>query len=185
MKNIPLLIVSTFILSILFITTSSCTSTTHKGHPEPQMKTGEHEHHHNHNTHGHENGMHMKQMEDIKSWLKSELGSVYDQPVLAATEQQLSDGKKIYIGSCAPCHGANGKGDGPVSSTLAHKPADFASAGHANTYSDQGRIFIIKKGIQGTPMKGWESTLTEKEILAVYFYIRSLREITLEDVHNH
>lgn len=33
---------------------------------------------------------------------------------------------------------------------------------HSKYYSDQGRIHIIKNGVQGTPILGWANTLNEE-----------------------
>jgi hypothetical protein len=39
--------------------------------------------------------------------------------------QDLDAGKVEYLSGCAPCHGGDGKGNGPVSSKLRAKPADL------------------------------------------------------------
>jgi mono/diheme cytochrome c family protein len=36
-----------------------------------------------------------------------------------------ASGKQMYVNYCAACHGANGKGDGPVGSALKKQPADL------------------------------------------------------------
>ncbi|MFV1980315.1 MAG: cytochrome c, partial [Rhodothermia bacterium] len=109
----------------------------------------------------------------------------YDQPVPAATEEQLALGETIYTKSCAVCHGASGQGDGPAAIALDPKPANFTDPEHSNFYSDQARIHIIKKGLKDSPMVGWESILSEKEILSVHAYIRSLRSSENEEEHGH
>ncbi len=131
--------------------------------------------HHEHGEKGIHAEGHMDHMNDVLQRLKQELGDKYNQPVPAATEEQLTLGKKIFNKSCVACHGESGKGDGPVAATLKQKPADFTAPEHSKYYSDQGRIHIIKKGIKDTPMSGWESVLNEKEIQSVYAYIRTLR----------
>ena len=37
----------------------------------------------------------------------------------------VSDGKQMLVNSCAPCHGVNGQGNGPVASSLKQRPADL------------------------------------------------------------
>jgi len=56
---------------------------------------------------------------------------------------------------------------GPASAALEQKPADFTGRAHSKYNSDQGRIYIIKKGVKGMPMEGWESALNEKEVQSV------------------
>jgi mono/diheme cytochrome c family protein len=35
------------------------------------------------------------------------------------------DGKEVYLGDCAACHGTKGRGDGPVAQALKQAPADL------------------------------------------------------------
>jgi len=109
-------------------------------------------------------GGHMDRMSNIRQRLKKELGAQYNKPVQEATKKQLALGKKIYSKSCIACHGESGKGDGPAAASFKQKPADFTDLEHSKYYSDQGRIYIIKKGSAGTPMSSWEGVLSEKEI---------------------
>jgi mono/diheme cytochrome c family protein len=41
-------------------------------------------------------------------------------------------GKAEYLSSCAPCHGSDGKGKGPLSSKLKKKPADLTTFAKKN-----------------------------------------------------
>ncbi len=130
-------------------------------------------------------GGHMQHMNEVREWLKEELEDKYDQLTPPATEEQLVRGKEIYTKICASCHGKNGKGDGPAAAVLESKPADFSDPVHSKYYSDQGRLHIIKKGVQGTPMVGWEAALNEEKIYTVYAYVRSLRTSEGSDEHDH
>jgi len=119
---------------------------------------------------------HMKHMNDVRSWLKGELGDDYNKPIAKATEAQIASGKKIYGKTCFACHGISGKGDGMAAAALNPKPADFTDPEHAGYYSDAGRLYIIKNGIKDSPMVGWGKTLNEKEIFDVYAYVKSLKK---------
>lgn len=131
----------------------------------------------NDHSHHHDGGStdHMGHMEEVREWLKKELGDQYDKPIPSPTAAQLEKGKEIFQTRCVLCHGEKGKGDGPAAAALSSRPADFTDPMHSAFYSDRGRIHIIKKGVPNTPMVGWESTLSPEEIQAVYYYIRSLR----------
>lgn len=161
----------------------------HMGHMEGQEhheaegeESDDHEHEHAENSHM---GGHMQHMNDVRSWLKKELGEKYEQPVPPATKEELASGKKVFTTICASCHGLSGKGDGPAAAALPTKPADFTDPEHSKYYSDRGRIHIIENGIPGSPMVGWANTLSEKEIRDVYKYVRSLRSTDEAGDHDH
>lgn len=44
---------------------------------------------------------------------------------LKAGKTPANNGKQMYISYCAPCHGVDGKGQGPVASALVEKPTDL------------------------------------------------------------
>jgi Cytochrome C oxidase, cbb3-type, subunit III len=46
--------------------------------------------------------------------------------------EDLDAGKAEYLSSCATCHGADGKGNGPLSSKLKTKPADLTTFAKKN-----------------------------------------------------
>jgi len=130
-------------------------------------------------------GGHMGHMNKVLQRLKHELGDKYDEPVPAASKEQLVAGKKTFTKLCTTCHGESGKGDGPAAAALKQKPADFTDAEHSKFYSDQGRIYLIKKGSAGTAMPAWENSLSEKEIQSVYAYVRSLRKPASKEQQEH
>ncbi|WP_165932658.1 c-type cytochrome [Flavobacterium cellulosilyticum] len=133
----------------------------------PQQKEEE-----NHNP---EHSEHSQRMNETREWLKQELGEKYDQNLSLGTAKLLAQGKEIFIKYCSSCHGRGGKGDGPGAATLQPKPADFTNPKHSSYYSNQGRIYLIKKGVKGTAMPAWENILSEEQILSVYVYINSLK----------
>ncbi len=149
-----------------------------------KKQDAEHSAHHKHAEGGHSGG-HMGHMNDVKQRLKFALGDKYNHPVPPATEEQLRLGKIIFFKSCAVCHGENGKGNGQAAAGFKQKPADFTDSEHTKYYSDQGRIYIIKKGIEGTPMPAWETVLNEREIQSVYAYVLSLRNLENGIKHDH
>lgn len=184
MKKTTLILTTATMFAIGSTAITSCGSQEQDKKEKTHEHAEEHEHyegkgvtgdHQEHGEHSHASGGHMQHMNEVREWLKKELGEKYDKPVPQATEEQLAMGKEIYTRICASCHGESGKGDGPAAAALEQKPADFTDPAHSKYYSDQGRIYIIKKGIQGTPMVGWERTLNEQEIQSVYAYVRSLR----------
>lgn len=43
-----------------------------------------------------------------------------------------TDGKQMYISYCAPCHGVDGRGNGPVAGALKAQPTDLTVLAKAN-----------------------------------------------------
>jgi high-affinity iron transporter len=93
---------------------------------------------------------------------------------LSVSPAAAQDGKKVYDETCVPCHGATGKGDGPMGQHLQPKPADFATAlkGKDEAY--------IRKVIEGggaavgkaAIMPAYKGTLSDDQIKAVVEYVK-------------
>lgn len=58
----------------------------------------------------------------------------------AGDEEAVAAGKVVFETSCTPCHGPEGKGDGPAAEALDPKPATLADGAMMSTLSD-GYLF--------------------------------------------
>lgn len=88
------------------------------------------------------------------------------------TETSLVAGKELYGIYCAPCHGASGKGDGPVAKKFVPTPADI-SAGNGSPPPEGDLFAVITHGEGGMPP--FRSDLTAKERWLVVAYLRTLK----------
>ncbi len=52
--------------------------------------------------------------------------------VIAVEKTGPVNGRQMYTNYCAPCHGADGRGNGPVASALKQKPADLTAIARNN-----------------------------------------------------
>ncbi len=87
-----------------------------------------------------------------------------------APPQQIVDlGQQVYKDNCAQCHGDNGAGDGPAGREIRMAPANFVTAQPGVAES----LRALREGISGTPMAPWTSRLSEAELSAVAYYVRS------------
>lgn len=137
--------------------------------PAPAPHADPHaDHHGSHATH-------MLDMARTRDALRDVLGAAYDQPVPGLDAADAAAGKQIYAEKCAACHGAEGKGDGPVGTTTSPPASDLTDAFHARFYSDAGRVHLIRNGSPGTAMAGFTGQLTDRQILDVYAHVRALR----------
>jgi mono/diheme cytochrome c family protein len=87
-------------------------------------------------------------------------------------------GATVYVTYCATCHGASGKGDGPVGLTLDPRPADHTDAVYMGSLSDARVYQVIDKGgvsVGKSPlMAPWGAILSQDDIRALVGYIRQL-----------
>lgn len=67
------------------------------------------------------------------------LAAGYANPSKNSTETKIpvgwlnpADGKLMYTGYCAPCHGADGRGNGPVAPVLKSQPTDLTTLSKSN-----------------------------------------------------
>jgi len=88
-------------------------------------------------------------------------------PIAALTADDLSQGKRLYVGHCALCHGIEGTGGrGPA----LNQPALRRGKDNWALYG------VIKNGVEGTEMPGaWQ--MTEREVWRVAGYVRSLGRV--------
>lgn len=97
------------------------------------------------------------------------------------TEAQVATGEKYFRVNCAPCHGLQGKGGGPVTQNAPDQgrkrfmmPAPLLSGDGAVTAlrSDGYIYYTIRNGGVGMPAHGL--LLTDSERWAIVSYIRTL-----------
>ncbi len=97
---------------------------------------------------------------------------------LSQSPEIMEQGKAIYEGkgTCANCHGVNGRGDGPGAANLNPSPRVFRSRGFW-MHRTEGEIFwVIKYGSPGTSMIPFGGLLSDDEIWTVMQYERSFSE---------
>lgn len=80
-----------------------------------------------------------------------------------AMAQGRLEGKDLYDKYCAPCHGEEGDGNGPLAHALYPKPRDFTkgqykirSTPSGSLPTDADLIHVISVGVYGTSMIPWD-----------------------------
>jgi cytochrome c oxidase cbb3-type subunit 2 len=81
----------------------------------------------------------------------------------------LELGARVYAGNCAQCHGENGGGDGWAVPELRIVPANLR--GVRPSFAESLRA--LRNGVEGTQMAPWTGRLSEAELSAVAYYVRS------------
>ena len=87
----------------------------------------------------------------------------------------LAEGRDIFAKSCASCHGALGKGDGPAGRAMNPRPPAVGDAAAMHDVSPATMYRIVSVGIGGTPMPGYAAELTPEQRWNVVSYLMSLR----------
>jgi mono/diheme cytochrome c family protein len=59
-----------------------------------------------------------------------------------------TDGKLMYTSYCAPCHGTDGRGNGPVAGALKSQPTDLTTLAKSNNgkYPDSHVVSVLQFG---------------------------------------
>jgi putative heme-binding domain-containing protein len=94
-----------------------------------------------------------------------QLLSAQSKPLSSADATELAAGKRIFDAQCAWCHGTDGTGGSGPS-------LQRSDLRHASTDADLAAI--VKNGIAGTEMPGFQWSLTEAMVWRTAAYVRSL-----------
>ena len=88
----------------------------------------------------------------------------------------LAKGHDIYQTTCAPCHGAAGKGDGPASKIFKPPPRDHTDATYMDTITDSDMAKTIQMGgaVKGKPLMPSHPQIRGDDMTALVAYVRSL-----------
>ncbi len=98
-------------------------------------------------------------------------------PELPAENPSTNDAKAVETGAalyearCAACHGILGDGDGPAAAALPQRPADFTDLSRWTATNHGQKIWLLEKGIAGTPHA--PSKLSHEELTDVLAYVES------------
>ena len=113
-------------------------------------------------------------IEDLSAVAQVVRGFHTAQPEPAIPQPVLELGTRVYAARCAPCHGTNGAGDGSAASQFPVAPTNF----RAQRPSLAASLRALRGGVEGTPMAPWSNELSEAELSAVAYYVRTFFEGT-------
>ena len=87
----------------------------------------------------------------------------------------VSNGERIFKKYCAKCHGNDGSVSEYGRTIEPHAARDLRTSRLFIATSEL--LTIIKYGVYGRGMKGWENVLADKEILDVAEFVRTLKYV--------
>lgn len=92
------------------------------------------------------------------------------------TDEVVSQGQEVFLGSCAQCHGADARGDTTVGRNMAPPAMDLSSS-HVQHWSDAELFWIIQNGVHLTGMPAWKSSISENDIWKLARFIHKLPRV--------
>ena len=84
----------------------------------------------------------------------------------------LAKAKDNFADNCLPCHGAEGKGDGPLAASLDKRPKDLTSARDVAELTDGEIFWTITRGRK--PMPAFDQKLTDEERWGLVYLVRGI-----------
>jgi mono/diheme cytochrome c family protein len=92
---------------------------------------------------------------------------------LPETDEVLSQGQQVFLGSCALCHGTDGRGGTSIGSHMDPPAADLTSA-HVQHWNDGELFWIIQNGVRLTGMPSWKSSVSGDDTWKLARFIHNL-----------
>ncbi len=94
--------------------------------------------------------------------------------VLEPSPEILALGSDLFEKNCVPCHGKDGRGDGPAAAGLSPPPRDYTSPkGWLHGYRLPEIFKTITEGIQGSAMPAFDY-LGDKDRIALAHHVQTL-----------
>jgi cytochrome c553 len=79
----------------------------------------------------------------------------------------------VFLGSCAQCHGPEGRGDTNIGRNMAPPAMDLTSS-HVQHWSDAELFWIVQNGVRLTGMPSWKSSISENDTWKLVRFIHNL-----------
>ena len=78
--------------------------------------------------------------------------------VLTVVKTTPTSGHQMFAGYCAPCHGINGRGDGPLAPALRRQPADLTRlrSFHHGKFPEPEVVSVLQFGAPAPPHRASE-----------------------------
>ncbi|HVE53284.1 MAG TPA: cytochrome c, partial [Ramlibacter sp.] len=106
--------------------------------------------------------------------VRGDVVRIYKVAVAPRATPDLARAGTLYQAQCAACHGAQGRGDGPLAKGMDPAPSNFHDTARMDQRSLYGLYNTISLGVNGTPMRGF-SELSESDRWALAFFAADLR----------
>jgi mono/diheme cytochrome c family protein len=85
------------------------------------------------------------------------------------------EGEEIWVKSCSPCHGMDGRAATARATQLWPHPTNLVEPADGRPISPRAELLIIAEGSPGTAMPPWSRALTPEQQQAVHGHLQALR----------
>jgi len=92
---------------------------------------------------------------------------------LPDTDEVVSQGRGLFLGACAECHGADGHADTKLGRNMAPPAMDLTSD-HVQHWNDAELFWIVQNGVRLTGMPAWKSSISEENTWKLARFIHKL-----------
>jgi len=92
---------------------------------------------------------------------------------LPETDEVVSQGQEVFLGSCAQCHAPDGRGDTNIGRNMAPPAMDLSSP-HVQHWTDAELFWIIQNGVRLTGMPAWRSSISDSDTWKLARFIHKL-----------
>jgi mono/diheme cytochrome c family protein len=92
---------------------------------------------------------------------------------LPETDEIVSQGQEVFLGSCAQCHGADGRGDSDLGHSM-NPPAMDLTSSHVQHWNDAELFWIVQNGVRLTGMPSWKSSISDEDVWKLARFIHNL-----------
>jgi high-affinity iron transporter len=106
--------------------------------------------------------------------LAADLRARFGIRALPATPPDPARGASLYAHSCASCHGAEGRGDGPAGAGLDPPPSNLTDPARLGALSPFALYSTIRYGIAGTAMAPFAASFDDAALWDLAFFAASL-----------
>jgi mono/diheme cytochrome c family protein len=96
---------------------------------------------------------------------------------LPETDEVVSQGQEVFLGSCAQCHGADARGDADLGRSM-NPPAMDLSSSHVQHWNDAELFWIVQNGVRLTGMPSWKSSISDTDTWKLARFIHKLPAAT-------
>jgi mono/diheme cytochrome c family protein len=100
---------------------------------------------------------------------------------LPDTDEVVSQGQEVFLGTCAQCHGADARGGTNIGRNMAPPAMDLSSS-HVQHWSDAELFWIIQNGVRLTGMPAWQSSISENDTWKLTHFIHNLPRLDTASV---